>query len=917
MAVVLRSNQITGISLVVNATDGATKEYADTASTGGVPSIAGNENEFLTTDGSNASWQPIQGYQEYTTAGNYTFNIPTHAKEFFIEATGAGGGGAPGLATTSTTYVNRGEFWFLRTSGTTSSLGASANGVGPFSIYDGRNYIFANVVTVSSTDTITWILRTTAFGAGTIYGIAYGSDKTEKYVIAGTSGIVASSTDSIAWTLRTAGFGTSAINTASYGNGFYFVGDQNSGSVRVSTDAIMWQFRTTAAVFQVYHSVYGGGYYVVGGSTDHVRSSTDTIVWIMRTTAFMKVNYINAMTYGNGIFIAANSTGNVCTSTDSINWVARTSGAISIPYSLHYGLHNNNHSYILGISGGPTSVSTDGIIWILRTAITGSSGSSVYGNGIHVKSTATGQILVSTIPTGTAGSGGGGGATVGSRISRSNISGTTLTVNVGSGGTSGTAGAASTVSWTSPGGNFSITANGGSAGVNTFPSTSNILSSGAGGAIITSNNYLYSSAGTAGGTGGYFESSTNNTQGYAGSNATTATLSYQTTGGGGGASSLYDGQFGTFGGTINYYSNTYQNSKTLINGTSSLSIGGLSYGNGGNGGGAQHGAVAWILRTSGFGSTAYAVGYGGGGVYVLAGALGILFTSTDTITWTSRTAGFGSSSIREVISDVTTIVAVSDGGAIRSSTNAIQWTIRTCPTTNSLGNTNNNGPAAIYANNLYLVGGNNTYIVSTNSVVWTLRTVGFTGGFTTWSITYGSALTEKYLIAAGTGLASSTDNISWTIRTSGFNLNSIQYFNGKYYGFSSSASIRTSTNGIEWTTQVTVAHSLYASAVSNNSLITGGATGSVYSSTDAIAWVLRTSGVGAVNLFASGYGNGLFLASYGAGAQLIIADSNLNAGNGGSGIRGGGGGGGGYNLITNTAGTGGNGGDGYVRISWQ
>ena len=920
MSVVLRTNQITGVSVVVNATDGASKEYADNASSGGTPSITGNENEFLTTDGSTTSWQPIQGYQEYTTAGNYTFNVPTHATELFIEATGAGGGGGSGLATTSTTYVNRGEFWFLRTSGTAFALGASINGIGPCSIYDGTNYIFANQVTVSSTDTITWTLRTTR--AGTVYGVAYGSDQTEKYVIAGTSGIVNSSTDSIVWTLRTAGFGTSSINTASYGNGFYFIGDQNSSSVRVSTDAITWQFRTTVAVLQVYHSVYGGGYYVVGGSTDHVRSSTDTIVWILRTTAFSKSGFINCMTYGNGIFVSGNSNGAVCTSTDSINWVARTSGfGSSVLYSLHYGFHNNNHLYVLGISAGPTRVSTDGIVWILRTVGINATGSSVYGNGIHVKSGNSGQMSVSPLPSGNAGSGGGSGTSLGSIISKSNISSSTLTVNVGSGGTAGTAGAASTVSWTSPGGNFSITANGGSAGVNTFPSTSNILSGGSGGTVSSvSNNYVYSSPGTVGGNGGYFESTTIGIPGIIGSDATSATLPYQTTGGGGGASSLFHGDFGTFSGTINYYNNTYQNSKTIsasINGTSSLPIGGLSYGNGGNGGGAQHGAVAWVLRTSGFGATAYGIG-GGNGVYVIVGASGNLRTSTDTITWTLRTSGFGTSSINEIISDGTNLVAVSNGGAIRASTNGIQWSIRTSPTTNNLGNPGNTGPAGIYVNNLYLVGGTSgAYVVSTDSIVWTLRTSGL-GSNTVWSVAYGSALTEKYLISAGGILASSTDNISWTLRTSGTGaLNSLNYLNSNYYAFNNSNVIRTSTNGIQWSTQVTVAHALYSSAVSNNSLITGGATGSAYSSTNGIAWVLRTSNVGSVNAFAFGYGNGLFLATYGSSAQVIVADSNINGGNGGAGTRGGGGGGGAYSLATNTAGTGGTGGDGYVRISWQ
>ena len=924
MSVVLRTNQITGVSVVVNATDGASKGYVDTASSGGTPSITGNENEFLTTDGSTTSWQPIQGYQEYTTAGNYTFNVPTHATELFIEATGAGGGGGSGLATTSTTYVNRGEFWFLRTSGVTVALGANNNGTGPWGFYDGTNYIFGNARLVSSTDTVTWIVRTISYVLGTIYSITYGSDKSEKYVICGTDGAgdrIGSSTNSIVWVARTTGIPTSATTcSVTYGNGFYVMLSQNNGII-ASTDGIVWQLRTSASSAAPYHSFYGGGYYVVGGQTNHIRVSTDTINWTLRTNSLSKAgDYINSITYGNGIYLVGCSNSSMfSTSTDTIVWVLRTTPySGTIIYGMHYGFHNNNHVYLFSAGTTSTATSTDAIVWIARTSIITNAGSSIYANGIHLRSGGAGQISVSTVPTGNAGSGGGSGATVGSRISRSNISSSTLTVNVGSGGTAGTAGAASTVSWTSPGGNFSITANGGSPGVSTISSLTNFIPGGAGGTISTSNNYLYSFAGTAGGNGGYFESSTNNRQGLGGSDATSSTIAYQTSGGGGGASSLFDGQFGTFGGLINYgYGNTYQNSKTipaLMNGTSSLPISGLSYGNGGNGGGAQHGAVVWVLRTSGFGATAYGISYGAG-IYVLAGNGGRISTSTDTITWIARTSGFGTSNVTQVISDGTTLVATGGAGTIRSSTNGIQWTVRTCPTTASLGAITNIGPESLYANGMYHVLGNSSqYLVSTDAVVWTLRTTGLTQ--TSQSLfAYSSDLTEKYIIHSGTTIVSSTDSISWVLRTTTGTTTTITYFGGKYQAFNGTQ-LLSSTNGIVWATGVTLTGQQLSSAASSTSIFVAGQSGYSYSSTDGIAWTLRTTGVG-TNAFACTFGNGLFLASYGSGAQVIVADSNINGGNGGNGIRGGGGGGGGYSLVTNTAGTGGTGGDGYVRISWQ
>jgi hypothetical protein len=919
MPVGIGSTQITGISVVANSTDAANKQYVDSSS-GGLPSIVGNENEFLFTDGSTATWQPIQGYQEYTTAGNYTFTVPSQAKELFIEATGAGGGGAPGSATTPTNYVSRGEFWFLRTSGTTNNFTGNGNVGNPVGSYGLGFYVMgtSSGTIFASTDSITWVARTSGFGSSVIFSVNYGSN----IFISTASSAIRTSTDTIHWILRTSGTTSSIITTILTDNNFHLYADEN-GQIRSSTDGITWNIRTTptGGAFSMYSRAYSASpstNYVFAGNTGIV-ASTDGIIWRLRTSGQGSTTFYCG-TYGNDIYLFGTSGGILIASTDTIVWTSRNypRGSTNQISDVIFG----NNIYIVNqLSNRYLITSTDSIVWTVRTspATTTNYRAGIFGNSIFVYGSESGRIIASSIPSGTAGSGGGGGASLGSIISRSNISGSTLNVNVGSGGTSGTAGAASTVSWTSPGGNFSITANGGSAGVNTFLSTSNIVPGGTGGtAASISNNYVYSSAGTDGGNGGYFESSTNNRQGYTGTDASTVTSVYQTTGGGGGASSLFDGQFGTFGGTINYYGNTYQNSKTipaLMNGTSSLPISGLSYGNGGNGGGAQHGAVVWVLRTSGFGVTAYTINYGAG-LYVIAGDSGRLSTSTDTITWIARTSGFGTSNIFGQMYDGNLHVIAGAGGSISVSTNAIAWTVRTTGVGSvSLGNSLQ-GPSAIYANNLYLVSGNSgRFLVSTDSIVWTLRTVGSTNSFN--SVAFGNSI---YLLSGPFAtLIASTDTINWTLRTTGtgsVTINSLQYLNSVYYFFTTGGLFVTSTDSINWVTRLNTG-AQYVSAVSSDSLIVGGSSGSLTSSTDGISWVLRTSGVGAVNPFSCAYGNGLFLASYGAGAQVIVADSNINGGNGGAGTKGGGGGGGGYNLATNTVGTGGTGGDGYVRISWQ
>ena len=79
----ITSTSITGVSVSSNSDDVANKSYVDTRS--GAPAVTGNEAKFLYSSGTSATWELIGATQEYTTAGSYTFNIPTQAKELLIE----------------------------------------------------------------------------------------------------------------------------------------------------------------------------------------------------------------------------------------------------------------------------------------------------------------------------------------------------------------------------------------------------------------------------------------------------------------------------------------------------------------------------------------------------------------------------------------------------------------------------------------------------------------------------------------------------------------------------------------------------------------------------------------------------------------------------------------------------------------
>ena len=195
MAVEISSVQITGITTVTNSTDAANKEYVDTSS--GITTSSDDGNRlFVFTDGSTQSWEPIGAYQEYTSSGTYTFTVPTQAKQLFIEATGAGGGGASGN-TNDSSFINDGIYWVTR-------INAFGNPINTL-IYGGGYYVASggNLTLGTSTgqirvsvDTVTWTFRTSSNING-INASVYKTSASNPYVVGGYG--------PLEWTQRTSG----------------------------------------------------------------------------------------------------------------------------------------------------------------------------------------------------------------------------------------------------------------------------------------------------------------------------------------------------------------------------------------------------------------------------------------------------------------------------------------------------------------------------------------------------------------------------------------------------------------------------------------------------------------------------------------------------------------------------------------
>jgi len=503
--------------------------------------------------------------------------------------------------------------WVVRTAGTTSPIYGSSYG-------NGLYVNTAGSLIITSTNSIIWTTRNARYGNTTGFGSLYGNNT---WIVAGFSGslhrstssilstygqgaYLAVSSDTITWNLRTTGSDTWFIPSLASNNNFYVAGRQSSigtNAIIVSTDSINWVVRTSPLSQTINDLFYDGSTYFIAAADTYPNPtqfavSTDTVIWILRTTSLSRTNFISrGITYGvvgsTPTYVAAcynglnSSSAPLAISTDTITWVIRTTG-LGIPNSVGYG----NNIFLIGTFDSNISTSTDTITWTMRTSGFASNPFNIiYAENSYLASAVT-QIRAASYPGGFSGGGGGGGATVSWNISRAYITGSSLTVNVGQGGLAGQAGAASTVSWTGNSGTYSLTANGGSGGTNTYNQSTITTPGGAGGAIpSTLTNYLTATAGTAGGNGGLFGST------YPATAGTNATTGFQATGGGGGS---YTGGTAVAGGLIYYYNNT----TSAAAGAGATAISGLSYGNGGGGG-----------TAGGAGGSGVTGGGGGGGGY--------------------------------------------------------------------------------------------------------------------------------------------------------------------------------------------------------------------------------------------------------------------------------------------------------------
>lgn len=177
--------------------------------------------------------------------------------------------------------------------------------------------------------------------------------------------------------------------------------------------------------------------------------------------------------------------------------------------------------------------------------------------------------------------------------------------------------------------------------------------------------------------------------------------------------------------------------------------------------------VNWTARSSGVAAHLYGVSYITNSVtniFIATGATGTLLTSPDGITWTPQTSGV-TSSLYSSAYGAGTFFAVGASGVIRSSPDGTTWSTVTSPTTRDFNGILYN--AANSTNNFILVGAYGGIYTSPNGINWTARpTVYGTGsGASFSSIAYGSG---RFVVGASPapGILISTNGVDWTTQLS-------------------------------------------------------------------------------------------------------------------------------------------------------
>lgn len=256
--------------------------------------------------------------------------------------------------------------------------------------------------------------------------------------------------------------------------------------------------------------------------------------------------------------------------------------------------------------------------------------------------------------------------------------------------------------------------------------------------------------------------------------------------------------------------------------------------------------INWTATTTGQSNPLYAIEQDGDDRYVSVGNSGTIITSTDRSSWASVPAGTAGN-LQHLVKMPTFWLAAgtlvpSGGGVTSRSTDGVAWSAANLSPTNVLTEVVGMG---IAGTNVLISGYDSSggiihkILYGTSGTSWTEVVVAGSGKL--------AASSSRVVMVTGTGMVLTSDNqgASWTTRiASGFlAFNDICWdaINSLFIAVGNSGLLRTSPDGIAWTTRTTsVGFSLESVRSSPSGLIAVGSTqNNVIISTNATTWITK------------------------------------------------------------------------------
>ena len=251
-------------------------------------------------------------------------------------------------------------------------------------------------------------------------------------------------------------------------------------------------------------------------------------------------------------------------------------------------------------------------------------------------------------------------------------------------------------------------------------------------------------------------------------------------------------------------------------------------------------------------------------LFVAVGAIDMLHsinikTSTDGITWTSRSSG-SVNDLNGITYANNLFVAV--GSEIVTSPDGITWTSRMTNITQLY--------SVIYAKGMFEAVGNGRIFTSVDGITWDIVN---RGSFIYYDIIY----KNEYFTAVGNKgeIAVSPDCINWNIKTrtnANVSINDITFGNGIYVALTSviNQGLITSNDLYTWTSRDTTPY-FRRIIFAKDIFVVIGDSGRIKTSSDGITWTTRTSNTNK-NLFNIVFVNNLFVVVGSEGAILTSPD---------------------------------------------